>query len=63
MSDKRSDMTKAERREADRKYAATRDRLNSYQPKGGNEDDEYLRRNQAVIDAEKSAGFWAKLRS
>jgi hypothetical protein len=62
MSNGRKDMTREERRAADRRFAEARERLNAYEPEGGAEDDEYLRLNAAVIEAEQSAGLWAKLR-
>jgi hypothetical protein len=61
MSNGRKDMTREERREADREYVEARARLNAYEPESGEEDDEFLRLNDAVIEAEKSAGLWAKL--
>jgi hypothetical protein len=63
MSNGRKGMTRDERRAADRRYAEARERLNAYEPEGGVEDTEYLRLNGAVIEAEQSAGLWAKLRS
>jgi hypothetical protein len=63
MSNGRKHMTRQERREADRRYTEARDRLNAYTPEGSAEDDEFLRLNAAVIEAEQSAGLWAKLRS
>lgn len=58
----RRDMSKDERKAADRDYAKARERLDSYKPKGGREDAEYNRRNNAVIKAEQKAGFWAQLK-
>lgn len=53
--------TREERKTANRDYDRARDRLNSYKPKGGNEDAEYNRRNSAVIKAEEKVSFWKKL--
>lgn len=52
--------TKEERKAAIVKYDKARDRLNSYKPKGGKEDKEYLRRNDAVVAAEKDVPWWRR---
>jgi hypothetical protein len=53
--------TREQRQAANRNYDKARERLNSYKPKGGKEDAEYLRRNSAVIEAEKKVSIWKKL--
>jgi hypothetical protein len=53
--------TREQRQAANRDYDNARERLNSYKPKNRNEDAEFNRRNQAVIEAEKKVSIWKKL--
>ena len=55
-------VSKAERQAANREYQNAKRRLNSYKPKGGREDAEYLRRNAAVEAAEKKVSWWQQLK-
>ncbi len=54
---------RSERQAANRAYQDAKKRLNSYTPKGGREDAEYLRRNAAVESAETRVSWFQQLKS
>ena len=57
-----SKSSKAQRQAANREYQSAKKRLNSYRPKGGREDAEYLRRNAAVEAAETRVSWFQQLK-